>query len=302
MAASPTGLLRFPLACRLRADIITGVHTPSTPTIQGGSTMSRTLKLLDHVFRRGRHLQKLGRHQDAFALFQRLSQFGNLPHALAAATETRLARHYLRRRKYRLASHHLRTALCHRPENARVHYLLGHALASARQPDLKAALGHYNRSLALRPNQPRCRSAYGVLLVRMGWSEEGIRQLRQAAEQAAGQVVVLDRVVTGLCVAGRIDEARDILLAARFRQPHDARVQYLWNRWKYRMLRKSQEAALRQKADSADHHQGPVLLPFAPVSKAGVRGGKILRRDPASRIPAPQSRLAVHRPEQRHAQ
>src|SRR5262249_17395306 len=197
--------------------------------------------------------------------FQRLSTLGSLPKGLAAATEICLAECFMRGRKFRRASHHLRTALCYRPKNANAHWLLGQALSKGREPDIGSALQHYRRALALKPGQAKCRSEYGLLLVRIGWCERGLSQLRKAAKLAPDDSEVLDQVVRGLCIAGQTHEARSLLLAARFRRRRDSCIQSLWNAFQFRQLRNAQQAVLRQKEASIEHQKGPVTLPFASL-------------------------------------
>src|SRR5262249_48071848 len=69
--------------------------------------------------------------------------------------------------------------------------------------------------------------------------------VRRAAELAPDAPEVLDRVVEGLCQEGSADEARRLLLAARFRNARDARFQRLWTDFRFRQLHEEQEAARR---------------------------------------------------------
>jgi Tfp pilus assembly protein PilF len=266
--------------------------------------MSTTLNLVDRLLRRGRSLQAMGRSHDALQALQRLTHFQELPSEVAEETQVRLAELQLQRRQFRLARRHLTTVLRHHPDNGHAHYLLATALETDDKADPRRALSHYRRCLELDGEPADCLCACGLLALRLGQRREGLAHLRRALELAPDDPETVDQVVKGLCLANEADEARRCLLAARFRNPHDARFVRLWNDFQFQRLRKQQAtAAGRRQAEGEE--AGAVLLPF--VRPGGPRlGRKKVRQDGPSPLPGPHvppgARVVLRGAGQRHAQ
>ena len=98
--------------------------------------------------------------------------------------------------------------LADRPDHARNHYHLAKACDADDQGDTVAALEHYGRSLELDPNQPDCLSDFGLLALRSGREEEGLRSLRRAVELAPDDAAIVGQLLAGLRQCGRLAEAR----------------------------------------------------------------------------------------------
>jgi Flp pilus assembly protein TadD len=271
-------------------------------TLHGGSAMtSTTLGFVDHLLSRGRHLQQLGRTHDALRLLTRLAGFRELPPAVAEEVQFRLGELHLRRKKTARARRHLSAALRYAPENPRYHFLLAQALDNDRGDPARAA-DHYRTSLALDGAQADCLCAYGALALRLSRTAEALECLRAAANLAPDDLKVLAEVTAGLRRADRADEARGLLLAARFRHPRDGRYLKLWNDFQFHAARRRQDA---DRCHNAARDDGPVLLPFLrPVRETAPRpaaAGKIIRADgPAA--PAPHVGQPARRNDQRQAQ
>jgi Flp pilus assembly protein TadD len=243
---------------------------------------STTLSLVDHLLSRGRYFQQLGRTHDALRILARLAGYRELPAAVAEEVQFRLGELQLRRKQYVRARRHLAAALRYAPDNPRYHYLL----ARAHGDDAARAAEHFGTSLALDGTQTDCLCAYGRLALRLNRIEEGLECLRVAAKLAPDDVKVLTKVVAGLRTAGRADEARGLLLAARFRNPRDGRYLKLWNDFQFHAARRRQDADRARKTLVDD---GPILLPFRrPASQAPrpAGAGKIIRADGPT-TPAP---------------
>jgi tetratricopeptide (TPR) repeat protein len=241
--------------------------------------VSTTLNLADHLLSRGRYFQQLGRAPDALRLLTRLAGFRELPAAVAEEAQFRLGELHLRRKKYARARRHLSAALRYAPDNPRYHFLMAQAVENDRDGDLATAADHYRSSLALDAAQTDCLCAYGALALRLNRTDEGLQCLRAAAKLAPDDVTVLAQVAAGLRQANHGDEARGLLLAARFRNPRDGRYQKLWDDFQFQAARREQDAARVRKAFG----DGPVILPFvrpegAPGQRTGV-AGKIIRAD-----------------------
>jgi Tfp pilus assembly protein PilF len=270
-------------------------------TLHGGSAMtSTTLGFVDHLLSRGRHFQQLGRTGDALRILSRLAGLRELPPAVAEEAQFRLGELQLRRKRTARARRHLAAALRYAPENARYHFLLAQALDNDRDGDLARAADHYRTALALDGAQTDCLCAYGALALRLNRTEEALECLRAAANLAPDDLTVLARVTKGLRTAGRADEARGLLLAARFRHPRDARYHRLWDEFQFHAARRAQDAA--RARNSSAHEDGPVLLPFRrPAGESPTVAGKVIRADGPT-IPAPHLGQPTRRTDQRQAQ
>ena len=227
--------------------------------------MIATLNLVDHVLALGRRYQEVGRHRDAMTALNRLSRFCFLPAEVAEETQARLAEIHLKRRKYKQARRHLTAALRHQPDNARYHYLLATALQAEEGGDLDRAGEHYRRALELDPGHLKCLADYGQLLLRLGQTEEGLVRLRKAAERAPDDVEILGKLVKGLRLSGRTDEARSVLQMALFRNARSPRFRKLWDEFRFQQARRRREAERLQQSEEDAAAEPPVLLPFVRV-------------------------------------
>ncbi len=258
---------------------------------------STTLGLVDHLLARGRHFQQLGRTHDALRLLTRLAGFRELPADVAEEVQFRLGELQLRRKKMARARRHLAAALRYAPDNARYHFLLAQAFDNDRDGDLARAADHYRNSLAHDGAQTDCLCAYGSLALRLNRTDEALECLRAAAKLAPDDRKVLAQVAAGLRTAGLADEARGLLLAARFRHPRDGRYLKLWNDFQFHAARRAQDDARVQKSLADD---GPVVLPFLrPVRPAAT--GTILRADSPT-LPTPHLGQPTRTDGQRQAQ
>ncbi len=222
--------------------------------------MTITLNLVDHLLALGRKYQEVGRFTDAEGVLGRLAGFRELPADAAEEAQARLAELHLRRRKYGRARRCLAAALAHRPDCARHHLLMATALQADDRGDLQRADEHYRRSLELDPQQVKCRSDSGLLAVRLGRTEEGLALLRQAVEEAPADVEALRKLVKGLRLADRPDEARAAVRAGLFRNPRCPRFRRLWQDYQFQLLRRRQQSGRRAKRTGPAGE--PVLLPF----------------------------------------
>jgi tetratricopeptide (TPR) repeat protein len=230
----------------------------------------------------GRRYQELGQHRDALALFTRLSRFRELPADAAEETQARLAEMHLKRRRFGKARRHLTAALRHQPGSARYHFLMATALHADPHGDLERAAEHFARALELEPDNVRCLADAGLLAVRLGQTDEGLDKLRRAAEKTPDDADVVGKLVKGLRLAGRAEEARAALRAAMFRNPRVPRFRRLWAEFQIEGLRRRQAERVGRCGRQAD--DDPVVLPFvrpAADSRPGDVCPTILRTDTA---------------------
>jgi len=261
--------------------------------------MPATLNLVEHILAMGRRFQELGRHRDALQVFTRLCSFRDLPAEAAEEAQVRLAELHLKRRRFTRARRHLTAALQYQPSSARYHFLMATALHTDSGGDLERAADHLRQALEIEPDNVRCLTDFGLLLIRMGQNEEGLGKLRRAAEIAPDQPDVLAKVVKGLRLSGGSDEAQSLLRAALFRNSRNPRFRKLWSDFQLEALRRRQETARLRRRNNPD--EGPVLLPFLrvePEAPSAEVHATILRSDEG---PAATAR-AARRSEQRNVQ
>lgn len=248
--------------------------------------MSMTLNLVHRLLAMGRKYQVIGRTHEAFQILNRLVGFKALPSQIAEEAQFRLARISLKRRNYRRARRHLTAALLHAPQNPRYHYLMARAVNKDDQADPRRAADHFRQSLQANPDQPRCLSHWGLLALRLGQSEEGLRSLRRAVELSPDNPAVVSKLAAGLGDLGQVDEARQVLRTALFRNARDLRFRKLWTDFQFLELRRSQKDSSRHA--SADDAQEPVYLPFiSPTQDEARSPEKVSRRDEKSNLPSP---------------
>jgi tetratricopeptide (TPR) repeat protein len=269
--------------------------------LHGGSAMSITLVLVDSLLAMGRNYQEVGRTQEALRVLDRLAGFRQLPAEVAEEAQARLAEILLDRRQFHKARRHLTAALVHQPDCARYHYLMAIALESDDRADRHRAADHYRASLRLDPDQPDCLGDFGLLALRLGQTEEGVRCLYRAVELAPDDPEAVSRLVEGLQEEGRPEEARRALHAALFRNPRDRRVRKLWEDFQFDQLRREQERDRRHAFDLGGEAEGPNLLPFIRLAPGTAPGPRRVPRDPPSPPSPPHASRPAGLPNRRHA-
>ncbi len=265
-------------------------------TLKSPALTSPTLNLAEHLLALSRRLHKLGQEAEASRLLQRLSRLRTLPADVAEETQQRLAEIRLGRRQYAKARRHLAAALAYQPAKPHYHYLMARATQEDDRCDPRRALAHYQQAAALDARQPLYWAELGLQALEVGDSELGVRSLRRAGELAPDNPDIIAKVVEGLCLDNRIDEAQVLLRAAQFRHRRDVRFQKLWKDFQFQVVRAAQQAEL-QPADDP-----PTILPFAPrVAGASPRrvGRKLVRRDTIHPTPPPHRPTCV--PGRKHA-
>lgn len=258
--------------------------------------MSKTLNLSDCLLTMGRELQEVGRSREASRVLHRLVTFRELPKPILEEAHSRLADIHLAERQYRKARRHLTIVLLYQPSSARYYFLMAGALHHDPKADPERAARYYQQAINLDPEEPHFHCNYGRLLLQIGRTEEGVAELRKASEIDPDNPVIIARLVEGLCLDDRADEAQTMLRAARFRNPRDRRFRKLWNDFQF-----TQVASETSPARADD----PVFLPFirraALPEKPNPVAGRILRLDPPSQ-PAPHVPDTARHADNRHVQ
>lgn len=266
--------------------------------------VSTTLNLMDRLLSVARNYQELGQWQAAARVLTQLAGFRCLSPETTEETHARLGEVQLRRGEYALARRYLRIALRHNPREARYHYLLGQIQETDETGDPRRAAWHYRQSLRLDPKQPRCMTQLGMLCLTLGRTDEGLRALRRAARLAPDDAEVVARLVEGLCLAERQDEARQVLQKAIFLNWRDARFRQLWDDFQYDELSREQDHADEEEDAGCPMRDEPEVVPFLRIAAVPRPRTSALsyRCDPAE-TPAPPHRLRLARiHDQKHAQ
>jgi tetratricopeptide (TPR) repeat protein len=261
------------------------------------------LNLVGQLLAHGRLLERLGVTQEAFLLFNRLARLRHLPPEAAREVQERLTRIHLKRRQFSRARRRLTALLSGQPSNARYHYQMARAVAADPRADRGRALEHCRRAVTLAPEHAGYLSTLGLLALRDGRDEEGLSCLRRARRVAPDEPRVVRRLAKGLCRLGRADEARAVLLAARFRNRRDGRFQRLWRDFQFQQLRRNQEEQRRARGAGITT-DAPPLLPFVRLLATRTPHGDdtVIRADAPAVLPAPHLPRPLRRPDQRHAQ
>ncbi len=257
--------------------------------------MGRTLNLSECLLAMGRDLQEAGRLAEASRVLQRLAGFHDLPAPVAEEAHARLGTIFLQLREFKKARRHLTSALFYRPSHAPYYFQQASALHHDPDADTTRAVRYYRQALRLDPDQPRWWSDFGRLLLQIGRTQKGVVALRKAVELDPDNPVIIARLVEGLCLADRADEARCVLRAARFRNPRDLRFRKLWNDFQFRQVAEGQ-----YDAPAAEE---PVILPFvrrAALPEVPQVPGRIVRLDQASK-PSPHLPKPAWLPDTKHA-
>lgn len=245
--------------------------------------MSTKLKLIDHLLARTQELAKQD-DDEALAVLERLATFHAVPAEVAEMAQASLAEIMVRRKKWTRARRHLAVALLYRPDCARYHYLMAMALAGGRKNDPERAREHYQKALELDPEMTDCLADFGLFCLSQGDADEGIETLQRAVDQSPDDPALLDRLVEALGTIRRRDEARTLLLHARFRHPRDARYEQLWNDFRFQEVVEAQPP--RQTRPTTKRPRAElVLLPFVRLKQSAKRA--TIRRDGPATLPAP---------------
>lgn len=262
--------------------------------------MTITLNLYDHLLSQGRKYEELGRVLDALRYLTRLASIRDLPEEVATECQTRLGKIQLKRRRFLRARHHLGRALEQEPENASLHHLSGLAYLAEGRGDQKKALAEFQRALELDENLIPCMVDTGLLMIKLGKSQEGLLLLRRAGELAPDDSLVIGKLARGLRRTGQGEEARRIIRLTLFRNPRSVGFRKLWNDCQYQMVRQEQER--KRMMEEANNLEGDtlVLLPF--LRPEFNLDSSDQRLDPATGLPGPHVARMTGRPELKHVQ
>jgi len=252
---------------------------------------SMTLNLVDRLLHSARNLHEHGQSDAAAKLLGRLSGLSELPRDVAEETHVRLAEIDLEHDRFKQARRHLAAALAHDPDSAHYHYLMAIAVEDDPHCNPERAAVHYRRALRLDPEHADHQCDYGLFAIRHGRTRAGLAALRRAANLAPDEPSIVGRVAEALRQAERRDEARALLRAALFRNPHDRRFRDLWNQHQFNALHADQNQGSDRYTIRTDE---PVILPFPrPKRRVQKHGSKTIRIDAPTELSGPKT-LPIH--------
>jgi len=251
--------------------------------------MTSSINLIDRLIAQSRRLVFMGRRVEARRRLDKLLAFPEVPADIRVEAHRLLAEIHLDSQCYRKARRHLLAALGLQPESAEIHYQLATVLDL--EPDMppKRASRYFRKALELKPDEARYWSGFGQICLRLGREKAAFGAFVAAADLAPMDTEIIDEIADGLCFLGRDEDARAVLMAARFRLGHSAELEQLWNRFRFLQLQRTQHAERRREALA----QGEAVVLQFVSARAGSEPkasepGSILRHDRQSR-PAPHT-------------
>jgi tetratricopeptide (TPR) repeat protein len=192
-------------------------------------------------------------------------------------------------RQFARARRLLSVLMCCHPNRAKHFYRFARALHRDQKSDPARAAKYYKQALDLDPAQPKWWSAYGKLLTEIGRPAEAVAAHKRALELANNEPAMIKRAVEALCLNDQSDEARQLLIDARFRNPRDPRFRKIWNDFQFTQAAESQ---------GPRSHAEPVILPFvrlAGLPRTGNRERIIVKLNEARPAPNTTHRRSVNR-------
>jgi len=251
--------------------------------------MNAAINLIDHLMSQSRRLVYMGRRVEARRRLDKVLAFPEVSANLRVEAHRLLAEIHLDSQCYRKARRHLLAALGLDPESAEIHFQLATVLDL--EPDMppKRAAKYFRKALELKPDEARYWSGFGQICLRLGREKAAYGAFVAAADLAPMDTAIIDEIADGMCFLGREEDARAVLMAARFRLGHSTELEQLWNRFRFLQLQRTQQAEHRREALANGE---AVVLAFVPAKATGEpvvnESGSILRHDRLSR-PAPHT-------------
>ena len=276
--------------------------------------MSRTLTLLGAGWESVRLTAQRGQRTGALKRLTQMLARPDVPAASAAEWHRFAGQLALDLARYATARSHLKAAARLEAEHADTRFLQGCAWEDDPNGCDRRAAVCFKKATALDAANPLYHVYFGRAAARCGKVKLGTREMLAATEKAPGDVAVVRIAVSGLLEMGKTNDARRVLVAARFLRPGDGELSALWERVKFEAARlgqrESAKAAKLEKFENTRHAQDAhfaregdrVILPFVRLaddtdpSKAakGATGGTV-RRDGAS-FPRPHlARLSARK-------
>jgi tetratricopeptide (TPR) repeat protein len=273
---------------------------------QGGLAMSKTLNMAESLLAMGQKYMAVGRKGDAISALHRLSRVSSLPPDIAEEAQALQAEIYLQLGRFTKARRHLLAAITHDPVNAHYYYLMATAiLGDERKANLDRAANNLRRCLAIDPNHALGHAEYGLLCLALGQDGEGMEHIQRAQQLEPENLAMLARLVEGLMVADRWEEAKRVMRIALFRNAHNRLFHKLNSEFRFYCLRNEQRRSQCADDLTPESKKTPTILPFIRVvtkDMDGVAASKLVRSDPPSSPTPPHKNGRKRFPGRRQAQ
>jgi predicted Zn-dependent protease len=254
-----------------------------------------TVPLHAHLLGRGELLATMGRARAARVTLRRLLRQPEVPSASQAEANRVLGDLEFAAGRFRRARRYFAAAIGLRPYVAELYLRYAAAVEADPKANPRKGLAALRRAICVEPQEPGHWTARGRLALRAGDTKQARVAFRRAAGLRPETVTVLAEIVDGFVAMGREDEARRVLIAARFRAPNDAGIAQLWNQFRFDCLRLEQARSSRGARAGAD-----TILPFPePVASCSpVEGRSVVIR--ADRVSRPRPHVLRLFPVNRH--
>ena len=243
--------------------------------------MTQTIHIHEYLLSTGRHYFEMGRTADARGCLRQLVRLTDFAPVVRARAHSLLGEIDFALGRYRNARKHFAAVIRLRPLDTETCLRYGDAVDADPDADPRRGWTARRRATRIDSFDSRCWSALGRSGLRIGDRRRALIAFRRAAKLRPERIETLTEVVEGFIALGRLREARAVVNAARFRQPHDAAISGLWARFRFECARREQQAG---RDDS--RVERAAILPF--VSEAlDVEGREatpiIIRTDRRSR-------------------
>lgn len=265
--------------------------------------MENVIPFVDHLLSRAKKLIEFGRRSEAKSVLLQLLSFGDVASVSREEAHWLLADLHLDAHRFRAARRHLVAALALVPNSAEGHFRLARAIELDPEAKPMRAWKLLRRATRLNPEQARYWAALASLSIRLGKPELARKAIHRGAELEPRELSVVTELVEGLVALDLPEEARDLLIANRFRFHRNVGFERLWNRFRFsEMIRKTET----RRQDTISSEGTASILPFVGVEREEVspmsgEGEPILRHDRFSTRHVHMPRLLAMRPGPRHA-
>src|SRR5262245_9977121 len=204
---------------------------PRSP--QGGGTLNTSVHLHDHLLSTGKRLHEMGRASEARQTLQPLVERADITPSIRAEVHAILGEIEFGLCRYRKARKHFAIMIGLRPYDTETCLRYADAVDADPDGDPNKAWVARRRATRIDSFDSRCWAALGQSGLRIGDRKRALRAFRRAAKLRPERIETLAEVVNGVVALGRVREARAVLTCARFRRPHDAGIEALWNRFRF---------------------------------------------------------------------
>lgn len=241
-----------------------------------------TIPLDRHLLNRGRLHLELGHPTEARGLLTGLLSRPDLATDLRAEAHRLLGEIAFHGQQFRLSRRHFLAAVRLQPAVAETYASFALAVETDPDADPVRAWKALRRAVRLNPIESRYWNALGQIALRLRKSAAALKAFRRAANLGPDRVATIAEIVDGFLALGHEREARSLLLAIRFKFPHDAGVVPLWDRFRF-------EATRRRQARRSE--PSPVLAFPGRVAEQSTAGSGVIRTDRFSKPAAHLFRL-----------